>query len=95
MRSATHIKLPNVVQIKNFLNGISSMPAGTEIKVLIPGTNRPQKTKETPYLSNHLLLLIKSLEEIPRYFPFLSKKFESLFSFTNPVSYTHLRAHET
>ena len=83
MRSATHIKLPNVVQIKNFLSGISSMPAGTEIKVLIPGTNRPQKTKETPYLSNHLLLLLKSLEEIPRYFPCLSRKFESLFSFTN------------
>ena len=83
MRSATHIMLPNVVQSKNFLNGISSMPAGTEIKVLIPGTNRPQKTKETPYLSNHLLLLFRSLEEIPRYFPFLSRKFESLFSFTN------------
>ena len=79
----THIKLPNVVQSKNFLNGISSTPAGTEIKVLIPGTNRPQKTKETPYLSNHLLLLLKSLEEIPRYFPFLSRKFESLCSFTN------------
>jgi len=59
------------------------MPAGTEIKVLIPGTNRPQKIKETPYLSNHFLLLLKSLEEIPSYFPFLSKKFESLFSFTN------------
>ena len=58
------------------------MPAGTEIKVLIPGINLPQKTKETPYLSNHLLLLLKSLEEIPRYFPFLSKKLESLFSFT-------------
>ena len=28
MRSATHNKLPNVVQIKNFLNGISSIPAG-------------------------------------------------------------------
>jgi len=83
VRSAIHIRLPNVVQIKNFLNGISSMPAGTEIKVLIPGTNLPQKTKETPYLSNHLLLLLKSLEEIPRYFPFLSRKFESLFSFTN------------
>ena len=41
------------------------MPAGTEINVLIPGTNRPQKTKETPYLSNHLLLLLKSLGEIP------------------------------
>ena len=66
MRSATHIKLPNVVQIKNCLNGISSMPAGTEIKVLIPGTNRPQKTKEVPYLSNHLLLLVKSFEEIPK-----------------------------
>ena len=51
------------------------MPAGTEIKVLIPGINRPQNTKETPYLSNHLLLLSKSLEEIPRYFPFLFKKF--------------------
>ena len=63
------------------------MPAGTEIKVLIPGTNRPQKTKETPYLSNHLLLLIKSLEEIPRYFPFLSRKFESLFSLTNLPKY--------
>jgi len=60
VRSATHIKLPNVVQSKNFLNGLSSMPAGTEIKVLIPGTNLPQKTKETPYLSNHLLLFIKS-----------------------------------
>ena len=83
MRSATHIKLPNVVQIKNFLNGISSIPAGTEIKVLMPGNNRPQNTKETPYLSNHLLLLIKSLEEIPQYFPFLSRKFESLCSFTN------------
>ena len=83
MRSVTHIKLPNVVQIKNFLNGISSIPAGTEIKVLIPGTNLPQKTKETPYLSNHLLLLLKSLEEIPRYLPCLSRKFESLFSFTN------------
>ena len=59
------------------------MPAGTEIKVLMPGTNRPQKTKETPYLSNHFLLLFKSLEEIPRYIPFLSKKFESLYSFTN------------
>ena len=46
------------------------MPAGTEIKVLIPGTNRPQKTKETPYLSNQFLLLFRSLEEIPRYFPF-------------------------
>ena len=75
MRSTTHIKLPNVVQIKNFFNGISSMPAGTEIKVLIPGTNRPQKTRETPYLLNHLLLLLKSLEEIPRYFPLLSKKY--------------------
>ena len=63
------------------------MPAGTEIKVLIPGTNRPQKTKETPYFSNHFLLLIKSLEEIPKYFPFLSKKFESLFSFTNLPKY--------
>jgi len=83
VRSATHIKLPNVVQIKNFLNGISSMPAGTEIKVLIPGTNLPQKTKEPPYLSNQLLLLFKSLEEIPRYFPYFSRKFESLFSFTN------------
>ena len=83
MRSATHIRLPNVVQSKNFLNGISSMPAGTEIKVLIPGTNLPQKIKETPYLSNHLLLLLKSLEERPRYFPFLSRKFESLFSLTN------------
>ena len=83
MRSATHIRLPNVVQSKNFLNGISSMPAGTEIKVLMPGTNLPQKTKETPYLSNHLLLLFRSLEEIPRYFPFLSRKFESFFSFTN------------
>ena len=51
------------------------MPAGTEIKVLRPGTNRPQKTKETPYFSNHLLLFIKSLEEIPKYFPFLSRKF--------------------
>ena len=59
------------------------MPAGTEIKVLIPGTNRPQKTNETPYLSNHLLLLAKSFEEIPKYFPLLSKKFESLYSFTN------------
>ena len=59
------------------------MPAGTEIKVLIPGTNLPQKTKETPYLSNHLLLLFRSSEEMPRYFPFLSRKFESLFSFTN------------
>ena len=59
------------------------MPAGTEIKVLIPGTNRPQKTKGTPYLSNHNLLLLKSLEEIPRNFPFLSRKFESLFSFTD------------
>jgi len=59
------------------------MPAGTEIKVLMPGTNRPQKIKETPYLSNHLLLLLKSLEEIPRYFPCLSRKFESFFSFTN------------
>jgi len=49
------------------------MPAGTDIKVLIPGTNRPQKTKETPYLSNHFLLLVKSSEEIPKYFPFLSK----------------------
>ena len=57
------------------------MPAGTEIKVLIPGTKRPQKTKETPYLSNHLLLLFKSFEEIPKYFPFLSKNFEILFSF--------------
>ena len=72
-----------MVQTKNFLNGISSMPAGTEIKVLIPGTNRPQKTKETPYLSNHFLLLIKSLDEIPKYFPFFSKKIASLFSFTN------------
>ncbi len=70
MRSATHIKLPNVVQIKNILNGISSIPAGTEIKVLMPGTNRPQKTKETPYLSNHLLLLFKSLEEYPDIFSF-------------------------
>ena len=70
-------------EIKNILKGIRSIPAGTEIKVLIPGTNRPQKTKETPYFSNHLLLLAKSLEEIPKYFPFLSKKFESLFSFTN------------
>ena len=59
------------------------MPAGTEIKVLIPGTNRPQNTNETPYLSNHLLLLAKSSEEIPRYFPFLSKKLDSLFSFAN------------
>ena len=59
------------------------MPAGTEIKVLIPGTNRPQNTKETPYFSNHLLLLFKSFEEIPRYFPLLSRKFESLFSLTN------------
>jgi len=59
------------------------MPAGTEIKVLIPGTNLPQKTKETPYLSNHLLLLLKSLGEIPRYFPFLSRKFERIISFTN------------
>jgi len=83
VRSTTHIKLPNVVQSKNLLNGISSMPAGTEIKVLMPGTNRPQKTKEIPYLSNHLLLLFRSLEEIPRYFPFLSRKFDSLFSFTN------------
>jgi len=83
VRSATHIRLPNVVQSKNFLNGISSIPAGTEIKVLIPGTNLPQKTKETPYLSNHLLLLLKSLGEMPRYFHFLSRKFESLFSFTN------------
>ena len=83
MRSTTHIKLPNVVQIKNFLNDISSIPAGTEIKVLIPGTNLPQKIRETPYLSNHLLLLLKSLEEIPRYFPFLSRKLESLFSLTN------------
>ena len=49
---------------------MSSMPAGTESKVLKPGTNRPQKTKETPYLSNHFLLLIKSLDEIPKYFPF-------------------------
>ena len=40
------------------------MPAGTEIKVLIPGTNRPQKTKETPYSSNHLLLLPKHLDEM-------------------------------
>ena len=64
MRSATHIKLPNVVQIRNFLKGISSIPAGTEIKVLIPGTNLPQKTKETPYLSNHFLLLLKSLDEM-------------------------------
>ena len=55
------------------------MPAGTDIKVLIPGTNLPQKTKETPYLSNNLLLLLKSLGEIPRYFPFLSRKFEILF----------------
>ena len=54
------------------------MPAGTDIKVLIPGTNRPQKTKETPYFSNHFLLLIKSLEEIPKNFPFYLK-FESLF----------------
>ena len=63
------------------------MPAGTEIKVLIPGTNLPQKTKETPYLSNHLLLLVKSSEEIPRYFPFLSRKLDSLFSFTNLAKY--------
>ena len=44
------------------------MPAGTDIKVLTPGTSLPQNTKETPYLSNHFLLLIKSLEEIPKYF---------------------------
>ena len=41
------------------------MPAGTEINVLMPGTNRPQNTKETPYFSNNNLLLNKSLEEIP------------------------------
>ena len=63
------------------------MPAGTEINVLIPGTNRPQKTNETPYFSNHFLLLTKSFEEIPKYFPFLSRKFVSLFSFTNLPKY--------
>ena len=79
MRSETQIKLPIVVQIKNLLNGISSIPAGTEIKVLIPGIKRPQNTKETPYLSNHFLLLAKSSEEIPRYFPFFSRKLDSFF----------------
>ena len=58
------------------------MPAGTEIKVLIPGTNRPQKLKK-PHIYQTTFTFIKSLEEIPRYFPFLSRKFESLFSFTN------------
>ena len=65
------------------------MPAGTEIKVLMPGTNLPQNTNEAPNLSNHLLLLAKSLEEIPRYFPFLSRKLDSLFSFANLPKYYH------
>ena len=52
------------------------MPAGTDIKVLIPGINLPQKTKETPYLSNHNLLLFKSLEVIPKNLPFFSTKID-------------------
>ena len=69
------MKPMQMVEIK----GITVLPAETEIKVLIPGTNLPQKTKETPYFSNHFLLFIKSLEEIPKYLPFLSRKFESFF----------------
>jgi len=55
------------------------MPAGTEIKVLIPGTNLPQKTKETPYLSNHLLLLLKSLEKYPDIFLFYLENLKVFF----------------
>ena len=71
------------------------MPAGTEIKVLIPGTNRPQKTKETPYLSNHFLLLIRSLDEIPKYFPFFSKKFASLFHLLIFLDNTKVKSQES
>ena len=42
------IKLPAVVQSRNGAIGIISMPAGTEIKVRIPGTRRPQNTRAVP-----------------------------------------------
>ena len=63
------------------------MPAGTDIRVLIPGINLPQNTKETPYWSNHNLLLLKSFEEIPKNLPLLSTKFASFFSFKNFPKY--------
>ena len=45
---AVQIKLPAVVQSKKGVMGIISMPAGTEIKVRIPGTSRPQNTNAVP-----------------------------------------------
>ena len=59
------IKLPNDVQIKKGVKGINSIPAVTEINVLIPGIKRPQKTSKYPYRLNHRLLLDNSSGLIP------------------------------
>ena len=48
VKNTVQIRLPAVVHIRKGTSGISSIPAGTEIKVLIPGTNLPQKTKPLP-----------------------------------------------
>ena len=41
-----------VVEIRTGTIGIISMPAGTEIKVRMPGTRLPQTTKAVPTLLN-------------------------------------------
>ena len=54
--TSTQIRLPAVVQSKNGPWGISSIPAGTEIRVRIAGSNRPQKTTATPWRPNQTWL---------------------------------------
>ena len=46
--SKVQIRLPAVVQIRKGVIGISSIPAGTEISVRMPGTKRPQNTSAVP-----------------------------------------------
>ncbi len=63
------INVPQVVYNKNFEIGIFAIPAGTEIKLLMSGTNRQRNTAFPPLFLNHFSALSISFILRCRIFP--------------------------